>query len=170
MEDDQQQQPDSLLPYATWIEDALRQVVVRAITHVGVEGLPGGHHFYLTFRTDHPGVVIPPHLRAQYPREMTIVLQHRFWDLKYLTDTRAISVGLSFGGVGSTLIIPLDALTAFADPFVGHVLRFKAVMPEDKPAAGAALVVVPDVAEEQPATAPQVVSLDAFRRRTPPKN
>jgi hypothetical protein len=166
MEDDQQQQPESLLPYATWIEDALRQVVVRAITHVGAEGLPGGHHFYLTFRTDHPGVVIPPHLRAQYPREMTIVLQHRFWDLKYIAETRVISVGLSFGGVGSTLVIPMDALSAFADPFVGHVLRFTAVMPEDKPAEPAP---APEAVEEKPAEAPQVVSLDAFRRRTPPK-
>ena len=93
MEDDQeQQQPESLLPYAAWIETALRQVVVRAIEHVGVEGLPGGHHFYLTFRTDHPGVIIPPHLRAQYPREMTIVLQHRFWDLKFVKDTDRKSV------------------------------------------------------------------------------
>ncbi len=171
MEDDQEQQPESLLPYAAWIEEALRQVVVRAITHAGVEGLPGGHHFYLTFRTDHPGVIIPPHLRAQYPREMTIVLQHRFWDLKFLTDTQAISVGLSFGGIGSTLVIPLDALTAFADPYVGHVLRFHAAMPEDKPVAtGSALVAVPDATDETPAEAPQVVSLDAFRRRTPPKH
>ena len=173
MEDDQEQQPESLLPYAAWIEQALRQVVVRAIDHAGAEGLPGGHHFYLTFRTDHPGVVIPPHLRAQYPREMTIVLQHRFWDLKFVKETQAISVGLSFGGIGSTLVIPLVALTAFADPYVGHVLRFQAVMPEDKPAAGSALVVAPeasdDKTDEKPAEAPQVVSLDAFRRRTPPK-
>jgi hypothetical protein len=170
MEDDQEQQPESLLPYAAWIEEALRQVVVRAVKHVGAEGLPGGHHFYLTFRTDHPGVVIPPHLRAQYPREMTIVLQHRFWDLKFLEDTQAISVGLSFGGVGSTLIVPLDSLTAFADPFVGHVLRFHAAMPDEAPVTGSALVAVPDAEEEEkPAEAPQVVSLDAFRRRTPPK-
>ena len=165
MEDDQEQQPESLLPYAAWIEEALRQVVVRAIDHAGAEGLPGGHHFYITFRTDHPGVVIPPHLRAQYPREMTIVLQHRFWDLKFLKDTQVISVGLSFGGVGSTLVIPMDSLTAFADPFVGHVLRFTAARPEDKPAE-----TVPEAVEEKPAEAPQVVSLDAFRRRTPPKH
>jgi hypothetical protein len=172
MEDDQEQQPpESLLPYAEWIETALRQVVVRAIEYAGKNGLPGGHHYYLTFRTDHPGVTIPPHLRAQYPREMTIVLQHRFWDLKFLHDTQAISVGLSFGGIGSTLVVPLDSLTAFADPHVGHVLRFHAIMPEDKPAeTGSALEAVPDVTDEKPAEAPQVVSLDAFRRRTPPKN
>ena len=172
MEDDQEQQPpESLLPYADWIEAALRQVVVRAIEHVGVEGLPGGHHFYLTFRTDHPGVTIPAHLRAQYKREMTIVLQHRFWDLKYVPETQAINVGLSFGGVGSTLAIPLDALTTFADPYVGHVMRFHPKMPEEQPVAGSALVAEPEAAEEEkPEVAPQVVSLDAFRRRTPPKN
>jgi hypothetical protein len=175
MEDDQEQQPESLLPYAAWIEEALRQVVVRAIDYAGVNGLPGEHHFYLTFRTDHPGVVIPPHLRAQYPREMTIVLQHQFWDLKFIPETKVISVGLSFGGVASTLVIPLDALTAFADPQVRYGLRFNPVMPEDKPAMGSAVVVVPELPdesepEEKPAEAPQVVSLDAFRRRTPPKH
>ena len=172
MEDDHEQQaPESLLPYAAWIETALRQVVVRAIEHVGVEGLPGEHHFYLTFRTDHPNVIIPPHLRAQYPKEMTIVLQHRFWDLKFVKETQAISVGLSFGGVGSTLVVPLDSLTAFADPYVGHVLRFNAIMPEEKPAAtDSSPVAVPESGDEKPAEAPQVVSLDAFRRRTPPKH
>ena len=172
MEDDHEQQaPDSLLPYAAWIETALRQVVVRAIEHVGVEGLPGEHHFYLTFRTDHPNVIIPPHLRAQYPKEMTIVLQHRFWDLKFVKETQAISVGLSFGGVGSTLVVPLDSLTAFADPYVGHVLRFNAIMPEEKPAStDSSPVAVPESGDEKPAEAPQVVSLDAFRRRTPPKH
>jgi hypothetical protein len=86
MEDDQEQRP-SLLPYEEWIETALRQVVAQAVTYVAVHGLPGGHHFYLTFRTDHPGVSVPQRLRAQYPQEMTIVLQHQFWDLKYDKDT-----------------------------------------------------------------------------------
>ena len=168
MEDDQEQQPpESLLPYSDWIETALRQVVISAIEHVGKEGLPGGHHFYLTFRTDHPGVIIPAHLRAQYPTEMTIVLQHRFWDLKFVPETQAINVGLSFGGVGSTLVVPLDSLTAFADPYVGHVMRFHEIMPENNTTA---LVVVPEAEDEKPDEAPQVVSLDAFRRRNPPKS
>lgn len=170
MEDDQAQPPpESLLPYVEWIETALRQVVVRAIEHVGAQGLPGEHHFYITFRTDHPGVTIPAHLRAQYPEEMTIVLQHRFWDLKFLHDSQSISVGLSFGGVGSTLVIPLDAVTAFADPYVGNVLRFHPIMPTEQP-TGSALVTVPDAEDEKPAETPQVVSLDAFRRRGPPKH
>ena len=112
MEDDPQQRPESLLPYEEWIENALRHVVVQAIEHVAEHGLPGGHHFYITFRTDHPGVVIPPRLRAQYPQEMTIVLQHQFWDLKLDDEAGLISVGLSFGGVPASLVIPLDAVTA----------------------------------------------------------
>jgi hypothetical protein len=166
MEDDQEQRPESQLPYEEWIENALRHVVAQAIAHVAVHGLPDGHHFYLTFRTDHPGVAIPARLRAQYPQEMTIVLQHQFWDLAYEADTRLISVGLSFGGVPSTLAIPLDAVIGFADPHIRYGLRFRPltadIAPEDAapPAADAA----PTTPEE-----PQVVSLDAFRRRTPPK-
>jgi uncharacterized protein len=172
MEDDQEQRPESLLPYEDWIERALRQVVAQAISYAAVNGLPGGHHFYVTFRTDHPGVIIPARLRAQYPQEMTIVLQHQFWDLKLDQDAQAINVGLSFGGVPSTLIIPLDAVTSFADPQVRYGLRFRPVMPE----AANALTLVPDAepaadtpAGETPPEKPQVVSLDAFRRRPPPK-
>ncbi len=177
MEDDQERQPESLLPYEQWTEIALRQVVAQAIAHVAVHGLPGEHHFYLTFRTDHPGTVIPPRLRAQYPQEMTIVLQHQFWDLKMDEEARLITVGLSFGGVPTTLAVPLDAVVGFADPYVRYGLRFQVVLPEapaDKPLA---LVPAPEAAapaEAAPETpaeppAPQVVSLDAFRRRTPPK-
>jgi hypothetical protein len=181
MEDDQEQRPESLLPYEEWIETALRQVVAQAVTHVAVHGLPGGHHFYLTFRTDHPGVSIPQRLRAQYPQEMTIVLQHQFWDLKYDKDSGIISVGLSFGGVPSTLVIPLDAVTSFADPQIRYGLRFRPIMPEAgvvpllAPVPAAAETSQQDekpdpekAAEDKPAE-PQVVSLDAFRRRTPPK-
>ena len=88
MEDDTEPRPESLLPYEDWIESAMRQVVAQAVAHVAENGLPGEHHFYLTFRTDHPGVVVPPRLRAQYPQEMTIVLQHQFWDLKMDTEAR----------------------------------------------------------------------------------
>jgi hypothetical protein len=181
MEDDQEQRPESLLPYEEWIETALRQVVAQAVTYVAVHGLPGGHHFYLTFRTDHSGVSIPQRLRAQYPQEMTIVLQHQFWDLKYDKDSEIISVGLSFGGVPSTLVIPLGAVTSFADPQIRYGLRFRPIMPE--PGVVPLLAPVPAAtetsqqdekptpeksAEDQPVE-PQVVSLDAFRRRTPPK-
>src|ERR1700755_1018459 len=99
MAEDQQQRPDSLLPYERWIEQALRHVVAQAIEHVAAQGLPGGHHFYLTFRTEYPGVELPSRVKAQYPKEMTVVLQHQFWDLAFNRETEAISVGLSFGGV-----------------------------------------------------------------------
>lgn len=168
MEDDTEQRPESLLPYDEWTETAMRQVLVRALTYAAANGLPGEHHFYITFRTDHPGVVIPPRLRAQYPQEMTIVLQHQFWDLKMDAEAELFSVGLSFGGVPASLVIPLGAVTGFADPYVRFGLRFHPTsMPEiaeEEPE--------PEVTEEEtekPDAAPQVVSLDAFRRRTPSK-
>ncbi len=174
MENDQEQRPESLLPYEQWTENALRQVVAQAVAHVATKGLPGSHHFYLTFRTDHPGVVIPPRLRAKYPEEMTIVLQHQFWDLKMDLAGGLISVGLSFGGVPAVLAIPLDAVTGFADPYVRFGLHFHPVFPEATLAEPPALVTEPepDAAGEEaekPAEPPQVVSLDAFRRRSPPK-
>src|SRR3712207_4283873 len=107
---------DSLLPYARWAEDALRAVVLDALGYAAEHGLPGEHHFYLTFRTDSPGVAIPGHLKARYPQEMTIVLQHRFWDLKVDRAAGVFSVGLSFGGVPAVLTVPVSALSAFADP------------------------------------------------------
>jgi hypothetical protein len=107
MAEDKEQQPESLLPYDEWVEEAMRQVVARAIAHVAANGLPGEHHFYVTFRTDYPGVVVPPRLRTRYPQEMTIVLQHQFWDLKMDTEAGLISVGLSFGGVPASLVVPL---------------------------------------------------------------
>lgn len=177
MEDDPRQQPESLLPYERWIASALRHVVVQAIEHVAVHGLPGGHHFYIAFRTDYPGVIVPARLRAQYPEEMTIVLQNQFWDLKLDHQARAINVGLSFGGVPSTLVIPLDALVSFTDPQIRYGLHFDPIEPAAKTTA---LVPVPDQAEaapgaaagetEKPTETPQVVSLDAFRRRPPTKN
>jgi len=165
MEDDQEQRPESLLPYDDWIEAATRHVVLQALTYVAANGLPGEHHFYLTFRTDHPGVVIPARLRAQYPQEMTIVLQHQFWDLKVDREAEVVSVGLSFGGVPTTLVIPLQSVTGFADPQVRYGPQGVGA-PEPEPNAEPA----PDGPPPAPGEPPQVVSLDAFRRRTPPKD
>ncbi len=159
--------PDSLLPYDQWTEEALRLVMVRALQMVGSRGeMPGGHHFYITFRTDYPGVTIPARLRAQYPQEMTIVLQHQFWDLGVDEASEMLSVGLSFGGVPSTLRIPLAAVAAFADPHVRYGLRFSVDMPGTAiaPAPPASPAVPEAVPPSDPGT-PQVVSLDAFRRR-----
>jgi len=175
MAEDEEQRPESLLPYNDWTEEALRHVVVSAIRYAAEHGLPGEHHFYLTFRTDHPGTVIPPRLRAQYPQVMTIVLQHQFWDLNMDEEAGLITVGLSFGGVPASLAIPLAAVTAFADPHVRFGLQFRTPdLPAEEPEApeaaepgdGATEETVAPAAAEEP---PQVVSLDAFRRRTPPK-
>ncbi|MBX6741641.1 MAG: hypothetical protein IRY87_06290 [Acetobacteraceae bacterium] len=156
---------ESLLPYSYWTEEALRVVVQEALAHTAQHGLPGDHHFYLTFRTDHPGVIMPGHLKARYPQEMTIVLQHRFWDLKVDRAAGTFTVGLSFGGVPAMLTVPFAALTAFADPHVRFGLRFQgpplgaAEPPADKAEPAQA------EAEKKAEAAPQVVSLDAFRRR-----
>ncbi|HVY13683.1 MAG TPA: ClpXP protease specificity-enhancing factor SspB [Rhodopila sp.] len=177
--DDDQKRPESLLPYEKWIEQALRHVVAQAIEHVGEHGLPGGHHFYITFRTSHPGVDMPARIRAQYPREMTIVLQHQFWDLGFDRETETIHVGLSFGGVPAKLTIPLGAIVEFADPHIRYGLRFQ---PEEQTEAEPSKVEQPGESEPEkpagllgsPAKEPeeqpeqgQVVSLDAFRRRSP---
>ncbi len=174
MEDPPEQRPDSLLPYEDWTEQALRQVVVRALEHAGSHGLPGGHHFYITFRTDHPNAVLPKRLRAQYPQEITIVLQHQFWDLKVDEAAGEFSVGLSFGGVPTVIHVPLLAVSGFADPEVKFGLRFKPVLPpandaEPEAAAEPSPLALEPPAEAEPSATPQVVSLDAFRRRTPPK-
>jgi hypothetical protein len=169
--DEDKPHPPGLLPYDAWTEEALRGVVARAVRHVAEHGLPGNHHFYISFRTDHAGVGVPDRLRAQYPEEMTIVLQHQFWDLRLDEDAATISVGLSFGGVPAKLSLPLAAITGFADPSVNFGLRFQT------PADTVGGPVPPAAAPEQlPADAgssdgpaeeakPQVVSLDAFRRK-----
>ncbi len=171
MAKDKEQQPESLLPYDEWVEAAMRQVVAQAVAHAAANGLPGEHHFYITFLTDYPGVVIPPRLRTQYPQEMTIVLQHQFWDLKMDTEAGLISVGLSFGGVPASLVIPLGAVTGFADPFVRYGLRFRPVPAEEaiEPTEPEPTQLVAPQEPEDSVETPQVVSLDAFRRRTPPK-
>ncbi|PZW46866.1 hypothetical protein C8P66_108146 [Humitalea rosea] len=158
---------ESLLPYEQWTEEATREVMLRALDHAAAFGMPGEHHFYITFRTDMPGVAVPAHLRARYPQEMTIVLQHQFWDLKVDRAARTVSVGLSFGQVPSTLVMPFAAITAFWDPYVRIGLRFggaegaAAVAPMDTPPEVEAVTPEPVV----PDTGPQVVQLDAFRRR-----
>jgi hypothetical protein len=156
--------PDSLLPYDSWMETAMRAVIVEALKYVIANGLPGEHHFYITFRTDYPGVAIPARLRTQYPQEMTIVLQHQFHDLAVDEAARHFSVRLAFGGVPATLVIPLDAITGFADPHVRYGLHLTAAAPEPGPAS-AEETPEPQAQAEATQEKPQVVSLDAFRRR-----
>ena len=117
--------PESLIPYDEIVQEALRDVVGRVLSSVEKGGsLPGGHHFYITFRTRMPGVEIPKHLAQRFPDEMTIVIQHRFWDLHVAPDH--FTVGLSFGGVPSTLRVPFAAVTDFVDPAVDFSLKFQA--------------------------------------------
>jgi hypothetical protein len=124
--------PESLIPYDEIVQEALRDVVGRVLHEVEkTGGLPGGHHFYVTFQTRMPGVVIPRHLAERFPDEMTIVVQHRFWDLK--VDDGEFSIGLSFGGVPTTLVVPFAAVTEFVDPAVDFSLKFQANVLEEEP-------------------------------------
>lgn len=125
--------PDSLIPYDEIVQEALRAVVGRVLGQVSEQGgLPGEHHFYITFKTQAPGVDIPKRLIERFPDEMTIVLQNRYWDLA--VDQERFSVGLSFGQVPSKLVIPYSSITGFHDPAVNFELRFQAHEgPDDGP-------------------------------------
>jgi hypothetical protein len=114
---------DDLLRYDLMIEGALRNVVRETLNNVAKNGLPGEHHFYITFLTHFPGVEIPDYLKKQYPEEMTIVLQYQFFGLK--VDEEAFAVMLSFNNVKERLRIPLEAITTFADPSVNFALQFQ---------------------------------------------
>jgi hypothetical protein len=112
------------LDYARLVREALRDVPRQALRLAASEGLPGEHHFYVTFKTSHPGVAISPGLRARHPDEMTVVLQHQYRDLA--VGEEAFSVTLRFGGVPERLHVPFAALVAFADPAAEFGVRFEA--------------------------------------------
>lgn len=113
---------DDLIRYDVMVQDALLGVVRKVLIDAARQGLPGDHHFYITFRSEAPGVRLSTRLREKYPDEMTIVLQHQFWDLA-VSET-GFEVGLSFGGVPERLLVPFDALTGFYDPSVQFGLKF----------------------------------------------
>ena len=113
--------------------DAMRSVVRTVLADGATKGLPGDHHFYISFDTRAEGVVLSPRLKAQYPKEMTIVLQHQFWDLTVTNDR--FEVGLSFNGIPERLVVPFRAITGFADPSVQFVLQFAVAVDEDEAAA-----------------------------------
>lgn len=152
------------IDYQRIIQDALRGVVRRVLTQVVEHGLPGEHHFYVGFRTSHPGVEVPRFLRDQYPEEMTIILQHQFWELA--VDEEEFSVVLSFGGSRHRLRIPFAALTAFADPEAQFALRFAEASPAAPP-VGPELVRDEEGSEEASQTAGkgEVLRFDPSRRR-----
>ena len=147
---------DSLIPYDTHVAESLRGVVRRVLEAVAAEGLPGAHHFYIAFRTRAAGVSIPKHLLERYPDEMTVVIQHRYWNLE--VDADGFQIGLTFNQVPAKLYIPYAAVTGFVDPAVNFALQF--------PAADAA-VPAPPVKEERPPETQtgNVVTLDRFRKK-----
>lgn len=112
-----------VLRYDLMVQEALKGVVRKILAEAARDGLPGEHHFYVTFRTGAPGVRLSQRLREKHPDEMTIVLQHQFWDLS--VSDHAFEVGLSFSGVPERLLIPFDALTTFFDPSVQFGLKFE---------------------------------------------
>jgi hypothetical protein len=115
---------DSLIPYDEIVQEALRAIPGRVLQDIALIGaLPGNHHFYITFKTQAPGVSIPPWLVERFPDEMTIVLQHKFWDLKVTDST--FEVSLTFNQVAAHLVIPFAALRFFVDPAVNFSLEFQ---------------------------------------------
>ena len=141
---------ESLIPYDDVVQEALRAVVGRVLGDVARDGLPGDHHFYITFKTQAPGVAIPQHLHERFPDEMTIVLQHKYWDLKVKEEH--FEVGLSFSQIPSHLFIPYSAITAFVDPAVDFALQFHVDAGES----------APEPHEEAGNDGPSVVVEDAY--------
>ena len=164
--------------YDVLARDALRGVLRRVLTDAAEHGLPGEHHFFITFLSTADGVKLSPRLLAQYPEEMTIILQHQFWDL-VVTDDR-FEVGLSFGGIPERLVVPFAAIKSFLDPSVQFGLQFEPSEPAAEapaaklpavPAPSALPVAAPESAAEnkdEPAKASEgaeVVRLDRFRKK-----
>ncbi len=155
------------LDYPKMMERALRGVVREALTVAAAEGLPGSHHFYVSFRPDAPGVSIADHLAAQHPDTMTIVLENKFWDLQ--VDDKGFEVTLSFGGNSERLEIPFAAVTSFMDPSVKFGLQFEAAA--DVPMVEASPEAEPKAPEETEGETGdetgdgRVVALDNFRKK-----
>ena len=116
--------------YDLLTQEALRSVLRRVLQDAAKNGLPGDHHFYISFNTDAPGVRLSKRLRAQYPEEMTVVLQHQFRDLT--VSEQAFEVGLSFSGVNEHLVVPFDAIKRFFDPSVQFGLQFETMAATDE--------------------------------------
>lgn len=161
-----------VIDYGILIDEAMQAIVQKALRLVEKQGLPNDHHFYITFDTDFPGVMIPDTLMNRYPDEMTIVLQHQFWDLE--VEELRFSVVLSFDNVRHSLVVPFAALTAFADPSVKFGLQFRHAgmvqknrverltdTPEPEKKKGKKT----KAKEATPTPKDNVVSLDSFRKK-----
>ncbi len=172
---------DDILRYDKMVETALRGVVKKSVEevmeqHGATGGMPGEHHFYITFLTDFPGVKIPDYLRDRYPGEMTIVLQYQFSDLN--VDREKMNVTLSFNNVPEQLEIPLAAISIFADPSVNFALQFQ---PLGESLEDADLAILDELDDDDPDDdgsggskgkvgkggddTGQVISLDSFRKK-----
>ncbi len=115
---------DDLIRYDVLTQEALRGVVRKVMVEIAQTGLPGDHHFFITFDTRHPDARISSRLAEQYPDEMTVIMQHQFWDLN-VTES-AFEIGLSFNGVPERLVVPFKAISAFVDPHASFGLKFEA--------------------------------------------
>jgi uncharacterized protein len=178
--------PEDHIRYDLLAQAALRGVMRTVLADVARKGLPGEHHFKITFATGAPGVRLSERMRAQYPETMTIVLQHQFWDLAVREE--AFDVGLSFGGIPERLTVPFEAVTAFLDPAVQFGFQFESIGAgslgegaASKPTPEAPAVAAPSLPpveqkdadtvpaspadEHVPASGGQVVSLDRFRKK-----
>ena len=144
-----------LMRYDKLVQGALRGVMVAALRRVAGEGLVGDHHFYISFRTEHPGARVPADLKARFPEEATIVLQNQFWDLE--VDESQFSVSLNFGGVAQRVVVPFDSVTSFTDPSVEFGLKFE-------PPGDAAAPAREDESKPAAQGTGEVVALDAFRK------
>ena len=162
-----------ILNYEKMVERALRSVVVDALLQVAEFGLPGAHHLYITFATDAPEVEIPDRLHEKFPEEMTIVLQHQFWDLT--VEEERFMVTLSFNDIQERLVVPFAAIKAFADPSVNFGLQLKfdgevevpspVTLEDDDPAEEASEPPAEGMSEAPDADGDNVVTLDAFRKK-----
>ena len=144
--------------YDLLAQSALRGVVRTVLADAARNGLPGEHHFKITFVTAAPGVRLSERMRAQYPQTMTIVLQHQFWDLAVRDD--AFDVGLSFGGIGERLTVPFEAVTAFFDPAVQFGFQFAAAADEQAREAETGAKISEQPASAPPEPAPQTTKAD----------
>jgi hypothetical protein len=122
------------IDYEALAQDAMRGIVRTVLVRVAKSGLPGEHHFYIAFRTDAPGVVLSKRLREKYPEEMTVVLQHRFWDL--IVNDERFEVKLTFDSIPERLVVPFSAVKVFFDPSVPYGLQFDEVEAEGIATAG----------------------------------
>jgi len=170
---------EDLIRYDILAQDALRSVVRKVLAEVAKTGLPGDHHFYVTFETRAPGVRISTRLMTDYPEEMTIIIQHQYWDLS--VSEHAFEIGLSFKGVPERLLVPFTALKSFVDPSVQFGLQFETAIADEDLAELEAemdevetdpLVLDVPAPADAPATEPgekpaaEVVRLDAFRKKS----